>query len=533
MKQSRCRQSAPSVRLCLPTLSLTKEVGANLHGAADAAEGRGARPLGRQVHRPPERKDVAGLLVRGLGLGQVEVVRGPLVVARHLGDVGLARLDELLVDLRGHVPPALPPSFLELHLPEAAGGTCRRQALQGAGRLAGLVLPPVDHHVLRVNLRLVEEDELPVRPRLCLSVAADAIESLIPCFLTPVTGGVHDERLPDIAAAHQQGVEPGVRVPAVVPPVLVGLRSALRHVDPSAIHRAGGRPCVVQHEAGLHNTHGRRRVGAVEQIGVASGEPPRDQGLAERRLRLEGVVHRRLLAPASVEEALVERGVLASEGRDEVHTVRHLLVLRGIVVGLPVACQHPLEGAVEHDLQGVSLLRGALHDLLRQRAVLDLLRRPIGRKVHLDDVIPVVVGVVVLRHRDVALVPVVPEHQLVQSQLPVLPHVALGGDDKTPAQPVDKEVANPHHPLRDVILRGASAKEHADIVLDAILVLCSFPPQDVQHERVQLLERLVDVLPIGIVRDAVDPDVLVGKHLRRLVVPVKLFLALPGIKLEE
>mmetsp|Transcript_151931 Transcript_151931/g.487626 ORF Transcript_151931/g.487626 Transcript_151931/m.487626 type:complete len:351 (-) Transcript_151931:1790-2842(-) len=303
---------------------------------------------------------------------EIERVRDVVDLDVEARNAVLLCLGQLVTHVRGHVGP----TFFQLHLPISA-----RRALcvltHQVWHLVLVVLATVDHCVLWVYLALIEKDKLLVRPDLLLPVANDAIVATSLGLSDVVTCFRNDVGFSNQATADQHGHQARISAALVVPGVLVALRHTLREVNAEAEHRARGLTRVVQGEARLQDAHGRRGVRAMGEQGLAGAQPVREVAALGCLcgLRFDRCAAR--VGVAHLGESPVELRVLAAEGMYHLQAIGHLLRVPKLKLEDPVAREHPLEGVVEHALQGIDLSRLARRGGIHLSQADDLLALPI------------------------------------------------------------------------------------------------------------------------------------------------------------
>mmetsp|Transcript_21270 Transcript_21270/g.60189 ORF Transcript_21270/g.60189 Transcript_21270/m.60189 type:complete len:243 (-) Transcript_21270:2167-2895(-) len=126
----------------------------------------------------------------------------------------------------------------------------------------------VVEHVLWVDRRLVEEDELPECADCLLAVSEDAVKVPRRRLCRVVPGSLHHEGLPDHRAANEHGEEPLVGSVGVVLRVLVRLGRALSQIDARAEHGASRQAGRIDLEGRTQDRQRTRWVGAVDKHGL-------------------------------------------------------------------------------------------------------------------------------------------------------------------------------------------------------------------------------------------------------------------------
>mmetsp|Transcript_34306 Transcript_34306/g.90874 ORF Transcript_34306/g.90874 Transcript_34306/m.90874 type:complete len:272 (-) Transcript_34306:477-1292(-) len=236
--------------------------------------------------------------------------------------------------------------------------------------------PAVEEGVLRVDRRLVEEDELAEGADGLLAVSEHVTVLVGPHVVHEVSRLLGHVRSTQHGAAHEQRVETVVFASDVVPGVLVGLCGALRQVHARPEHGAGALPREIDGERPPQDGNRRRRVRAVKQVGLvcgvgalarAAGGQPRAgyHGLREEELAFDArarLVKLRELLPA-LRKLVPELWMLAS---DALHG--HEAVGQRLPV-LPVARDLLLEGLVQNLLHVGKLLLAPCEELVAHRSV--------------------------------------------------------------------------------------------------------------------------------------------------------------------
>mmetsp|Transcript_50921 Transcript_50921/g.131294 ORF Transcript_50921/g.131294 Transcript_50921/m.131294 type:complete len:201 (-) Transcript_50921:1615-2217(-) len=200
----------------------------------------------------------------------------------------------------------------------------------------------------------------------------------------------------------------------------------------------------------------------MEEVGLTG-----HQALVQHR-RLVRRLHGALLiqragAFAPLAELVLEHGMLAAEGVDDLKPVGHLLILGRVLVGLPVSREYPLERGVNHDLERLHLLFVTVHHKLTLLAwFLWEVVLPVCRLLHARVQLEVVgatgvVGVSRLGDGHRAPLAIPAEGELLAAVLSRLAIVAEGAGDEAPSKTVDDEITSTHRPLRNVVLVHAAA----------------------------------------------------------------------------